>query len=83
VDDAHRALARQIRVLAKERGLALTHLADRAGVGRTHFWSVLNAQASPTLAWLMKVAAALDVEVIDVLRDVGRPSSRRAREPRK
>jgi DNA-binding phage protein len=67
-------------LLAEKRGMPLTHLADRAGVGRTHFWSVLGAEASPTLTWLLKVSAALDVDVIDLLRDEGRLASRRTGE---
>lgn len=56
-----------IRRLAKERGIVLSHLPDRASVARSHFWNVLAGKKSPTLAWMSQIATALDVDPTDLL----------------
>jgi transcriptional regulator with XRE-family HTH domain len=72
VDDLHRRLAERIRALATKRGISVTHLPDRADLGAGHFWRVMNGTASPSLQWLERMAAALDVEVADLVAPVGR-----------
>ncbi len=67
MDVLHERLARRIRVIAEARKLPLSHLADRAGVVRSHMWRVLAGRASPTVAWLGKIAAVLDVEAADLI----------------
>ena len=62
MDELHRRVVTRIREVAEERGIPLTHLPDRAGVARSHFWDVLAGRKSPTLAWLGKIAAALEVD---------------------
>ncbi len=47
--------------------MALSHLADHAGVTRSHFWNVLAGKKSPTLQWLGKIAKALGVDVEDLV----------------
>jgi transcriptional regulator with XRE-family HTH domain len=76
VDDAHRRVAARIRELAADRSLALSHLADRAGVGRTHLGYVMSGKRSPTLSWLVKIASALDVDPIELLREPRRVAFR-------
>lgn len=61
-------LARRLREVADERGAALTHVADRAGIGRSHLWRLLNGEAAATLDVVDKLAAALDVASIELLR---------------
>jgi transcriptional regulator with XRE-family HTH domain len=84
-------LARRLREVAAERELALMHVADREGIGRSHLWRLLNAEASATLDALEKVAEALDIDPLALLTPSGvqtppiaaelksRPASRRAR----
>jgi transcriptional regulator with XRE-family HTH domain len=67
VDDLHLAMADRIRSLAAARGIVLTHLPDRCGVGAGHFWRVLGGTASPTVAWLERVAAVLEVDVAELV----------------
>jgi hypothetical protein len=67
VDEVHRRLARNIRRLARKRGILLSHVPDRAAVGRSHFFAVLGGERSPTLAWLTRVARALGVDVVELL----------------
>jgi transcriptional regulator with XRE-family HTH domain len=69
----------RIRELAGERGMALSHLADRAGVGRTQLGYVLRGRKSPTLSWLVKIAAALDVDISELLREPPRVVTRTRR----
>jgi transcriptional regulator with XRE-family HTH domain len=67
VDETHRRVAARIRALARQRRIPLSHVADRAGVSRTQLFDVLAGRKSPTLAWLVKLAAALDVDVAELL----------------
>ena len=67
VDELHRRLAANIRGIAQERQIALTHLPDRAGVTRSHFWAVLRGEKSPTLRWLERLAKALNVDAAELL----------------
>jgi DNA-binding Xre family transcriptional regulator len=67
LDELHKRVATAIRRIASERKMPLTHLPDRAGVTRSHFWAVLGGKKSPTLRWLKRVADTLDVDVADLL----------------
>jgi transcriptional regulator with XRE-family HTH domain len=67
VDELHERVTSRIRELAEERRISVTHLPDRAGVGRSHFWGVMGGRSSPTLEWLARVAAALEVDVGDLV----------------
>ncbi len=62
-----RLVARNIRAAAKRKPVALTALADFAGVSRSQVFTVLSATTSPTLDWIAKVATALDVEPSQLL----------------
>ena len=66
MDAVHQHLVSRIRSIAEQRGIALSHLPDRAGVGRSHYWEVLRGRSSPTVEWLQKIAVALEVEVEDL-----------------
>jgi transcriptional regulator with XRE-family HTH domain len=63
VDLVHARLAERIRDLADERGLAISILADLSGVSRAQLNRVLAGTSSPTVEFLVKVAAALQVDV--------------------
>ncbi len=45
----------------------MSHLADRAGVTRSHLWNVMAGRASPTVQWLAKIAAVLDVDPVALM----------------
>ena len=66
MDTIHRRIARNIRAPAKARGITLTHLPDRAGVGRSSFFNVMAGKSSPTVRWLSAIAHALDCDVADL-----------------
>jgi hypothetical protein len=67
VDELHQRVVDRIREVAEKRQIPVTHLPDRAGVGRSHFWEVMAGRASPTLAWLARIAVALDVDVEELV----------------
>ena len=63
------------------RKIPISHLPDRAAVARSHFWEVLAGRKSPTLAWIGRIATALEVDPAELFaRDqksaASRPSSR-------
>jgi transcriptional regulator with XRE-family HTH domain len=60
-------LARQLRELAREKRIPLSHVADRAGVSRSYFWLLLDGENSATLSLVQKIADALDVEPLTLL----------------
>lgn len=68
VDELHQRVVRRIREVAAERRIPLTHLPDRAGVSRSHFWDVLGGRKSPTLHWLGRIADALGVDASELLK---------------
>jgi transcriptional regulator with XRE-family HTH domain len=70
-------LARNVRAAAKRKRVALTALADFAGVSRSQVFAVLKSATSPTLDWVAKIAAALDVEPWQLLAP--RPAKRESR----
>ena len=49
------------------RKIPVSHLPDRADVARSHFWEVLAGRKSPTLAWIGRIATALEVDAAELL----------------
>lgn len=68
MDELQRRVARNIKRLAKERGITLTHVPDRGGLSRTHFYDVLAGRKWPTLKWLRDVAHVLNADVEEIVR---------------
>ena len=70
-----RCVSRNVRRLAAERGIPLAHLADRAGIGRTTMWRLLDVNeqgpSDPRLSTIAALARALDVETAYLLEDDG------------
>lgn len=71
-------LAYRLRELAQERGLLISHVADRCGLAHSYFWQLLAAKASPTLAVVQRLADALEVDALVLLgaKDETRASHR-------
>ncbi len=59
--------ARNVRASAEARGLSLNSLADFAGVSRAQMYNVLAGNSSPSIDWMSKVAAVLELEVWQLL----------------
>lgn len=55
-----------VRHLASQKGMALAHLADHAGIGRTTMWRLLDVNdkgaSDPRLSTVNALAIALDVK---------------------
>lgn len=74
-------LAQRVREVAEARGVPLSHVADRAGIARSHLWNVLAATSSATLDLVQRLADVLTVEPTDLLTprrargSVGAPES--------
>jgi transcriptional regulator with XRE-family HTH domain len=55
-------IAENIRGAARRKRVTINALADFAAVSRAQMFNVLGGTSSPTIDWLAKVAAALEVE---------------------
>ncbi|MBI4701496.1 MAG: helix-turn-helix transcriptional regulator [Deltaproteobacteria bacterium] len=66
-----RVLARQLRKLAADRDLPLSHVADRAGIARSYLWRLLRAQSSASLATLQRLAVVLEIDPLELLSAPG------------
>jgi Predicted transcriptional regulators len=62
-------VAKILKELRKERGLSMTELAARSGLSRAMISFIENELRNPTLDTLLRIAAVLNVELADVLRD--------------
>jgi transcriptional regulator with XRE-family HTH domain len=71
-------LARRLREVAKQKGVALSHLADRAGLARSYLWKLLDGSSSATLAAVQRIAEALDVEPLLLLAPAAQSQSQQA-----
>ena len=67
-------LARRLREVAEEKGKPLYIVAELAGFSRPAFWAILKREASPTLKTVQRLAAALEVDPLELLRPESSPS---------
>ena len=63
-----RTLARRLRELAEAKQKPLYIVAELAGFSRPAFWAILNEQSSPTLKTVQRLAAALEVDPLELLK---------------
>lgn len=61
-------VAQNIRRLASEREISLNHLADFSGIARAAFYRCLGGDEVMTLDRLAKIATALEVHPMELLR---------------
>jgi putative transcriptional regulator len=66
--DPHPTIAKRIKELASKKGWSGNLLADFAGMSRGYLHEVLRGKNSPTVSTLLRIAEALEVEVIDLLK---------------
>jgi transcriptional regulator with XRE-family HTH domain len=62
-------VARAVRDCRHERGLSQRQLAGRMQVPRTYISKIENGKAMPTLSSLARLAAALEIDICDLVRD--------------
>lgn len=60
-------LAHRLREVARDKGMALSHVADRAGMSRSYFWLLLDARSSATLDAVQRIAEVLGVNPVALL----------------
>jgi transcriptional regulator with XRE-family HTH domain len=84
-----KTLARRLRELAEEKGKPLYIVAELAGFSRPAFWAILKRESSPTLNTIQRLAAALEVDPLELLSPQSAPARpavrykvRRKRSPR-
>ncbi len=62
-------VAAQVRAIRRARHLSQRQLAGRMQVPRTYISKIENGKAIPTLGSLERLAAALEVEICQLVRD--------------
>ena len=62
-------VARAVRDIRRSRKLSQRQLAGRMQVPRTYISKIENGKAVPTLSSLARLAAALEIDICDLLRD--------------
>lgn len=68
-----KTLARRLREVAEEKGKPLYIVAELAGFSRPAFWAILKREASPTLKTVQRLAAALEVDPLELLQPEAAP----------
>ena len=66
--ELHQAIARRVREYRQELGLTVGQLADESGISKGMLSKIENAQASPSLATLARLSAAVGVPVTSFFR---------------
>lgn len=72
-DQTRASLAQRVRALRAERGLSQEALAHEAGIDRTYMSQVERAVGNPSLKVMCAIAAALEVELHELLGAQSRP----------
>ena len=60
-------VGRRIKEYREEQGIALAHLAKRAGISRSYLYQIESGESSPTAGILKSIATKLGVRVSDLL----------------
>jgi transcriptional regulator with XRE-family HTH domain len=61
-------VARNLRLLRKQKGFTQEELADRAGINRNYVGQIEREEKSPTVDLLEKISKALGVDAIHLFR---------------
>ena len=65
--ELRQTVAKNVRMLRRERGYTQEELSERAGIDRNYTGMIERAERSPTVDMLEKIATALDVEAATLL----------------
>ena len=68
-EDIQQALASRIKELRKASGMPQEELAHQSGIDRTYVSQLERCCVNPSLAVLVRVASALQIEVVALLMD--------------
>lgn len=69
----YRAIGSNIRMIRNAIGISQTELANRAGSEKSAISRYENGTQRPSLETLMRIADALDVDVVDFLKEKATP----------
>jgi len=69
-------VAKLLRETRQDRGLSMTQLAERAGLSRAMVSFVEREIRNPTLETLLRMCAALDIQLADILSRATRTASK-------
>ncbi len=67
-NSVRRALVREYAYLRKIKGLTQAEVAERAGISRTNVTRFESGEYNPTLEMLVKLAAAMDLDISVTLK---------------
>jgi transcriptional regulator with XRE-family HTH domain len=65
VEESPPAVGRRVKLLREQRGLSLRTLAEKSGLSINAVSLIEHGQSSPTVASLHRLAAALEVRIVD------------------
>jgi len=74
-DEARLRVATRIKEISERKGVSIHDLAKRARTARSYLYSVLDGAKSPTIDWLAKVADALQVDIVELVRKPRKPKA--------
>jgi len=60
-------VARNLRILRKQKGLSQEELAFQAGINRNYVGQIEREEKSPTIDMIEKLSSSLDVEPIAII----------------
>lgn len=63
-------LGQRLRALRKERGLRLVDVGEAGGLSVSHLNDMEHDRTKPSLGTLVRIAAALDLQVVEILSGV-------------
>ena len=69
-------VARILRQERERRGLSMNLVAERAGLSQQMVSYVEREMRNPTLETLLRIAAAIGVDLVDVLRRASKPTNK-------
>lgn len=72
-DDVRKSLVRQYAYARKMKGLTQAEVAERAGISRTNISRFESGTYNPTLEMLVKLAAAMDLNISITLNQKKEP----------
>jgi transcriptional regulator with XRE-family HTH domain len=61
-------VARNLRVLRKQKGFTQEELADLAGINRNYIGQIEREEKSPTIDMIERLSTAMEIKPIDFLK---------------
>lgn len=59
----------RLKEILASRGMTLKDFSQRSGISQSNLSNYLNGNISPTLDTLKKIAASLDIELVELFRE--------------